>query len=121
MTKSLAGITLLLGISACAPHEDSRSAADAHAVEQSGRPEAHTKEEQSLLQAVAQLAEKSSFKKENLTIEAGQEYLAASGATCRRIQISGSSENDGARVACRDDAGWFFARAIHGRMDEAEP
>ncbi len=113
---------LLSGASlSCSAPPDARSTADVEAVELGAHRAPSSEEEKRLLAALDELPPGQSENIGRANIAAGPPYFAASGATCRKTQISGSAELDGDQLACKDEQGWFFVPDLGGTMDGTEP
>ncbi len=110
---------LVLGLSlGCGHPPDSRSSADAHAVEEGGHRAPSTEEEKRLLAAIESSAPGAEINVGSAQVTAQASYFAASGAQCRRVSIVGSSKYDGIHLACADEVGWFFVPDIEGSLVE---
>jgi hypothetical protein len=100
---------MLLFLAACGGKREARSPEDALATENPGRVEAASEAERAILKNLDDLppGKPHPVGREMVTAEAA--YFAASGEHCRQVTWKANS-----RLACKDDAGWYFVPDVFG-------
>lgn len=68
--------------------------------------------EREVLQRLPTLAPEQPITIDGATVSAAAPYHAASGRTCRSLVITGADRSARSRLACRDDAAWFFVPQV---------
>lgn len=100
--------------SACSSHEpEARSPEDVVATEHPGRLEPTSPGEKQLLERLDTLGSEETLAVDGSSVTAETSYWSASGNECRRASfVSGNERRE--RLACRDEAGWFFVPDVFG-------
>lgn len=76
--------------------------------------------EREILQRLPALAPEQPVTIEGAIVSAAAPYHAASGRTCRFLTITGADRSSRSRLACREDAAWFFVPPIF-QSDDSQP
>jgi hypothetical protein len=76
--------------------------------------------EREILQRLSALAPEQPATIQGAIVSAAAPYHAASGRTCRFLTITSADRSSGSRLACREDAEWFFVPPVF-QADEPQP
>jgi hypothetical protein len=101
-----------LGLVGCGPSTSQSDAVYARSIE----PGSVAPRDEAERAVLAQLSQIPADKEQTIhgrKVVAGQEYAAASGRICRKVQISGKS-GVSSRLACMDRGAWVFVPDVFG-------
>jgi hypothetical protein len=76
--------------------------------------------EREILQRLPALAPEQPVTIQGAIVSAAAPYHAASGRTCRFLTIASADRSSRSRLACREDAEWFFVPPVF-QSDEPQP
>jgi hypothetical protein len=76
--------------------------------------------ERAILQRLPTLVPEQPVTIDGAIVSAAAPYHAASGRTCRSLTITGADHTAHSRLACREDAAWFFVPQVF-QTDESRP
>lgn len=76
--------------------------------------------EREILQRLPALAPEQPVTIEGAMVSAAAPYHAASGRTCRFLTITSADRSSRSRLACHEDAAWFFVPSIF-QSDDPQP
>jgi hypothetical protein len=106
--KGSASVVALSLLAACAapPQASPRDLADAN--DTGGTLKATSASEREILERLPRLANGAALRVGDGTVVGDAAYAAASGRTCRRVQLTQGSGRKSDRLACSDGGAWFF-------------
>jgi|GEM_PF-1924343 len=113
MKRTFLVMVALAFLPACGKKHEARSAEDAQATENAGRVEPTSQSERAILKSLDELPSDAARTVGGETVKAEPPYSAASGERCRYV-----AWDQQRRLACREQAGWYFVPDVFGAGSE---
>lgn len=111
-------VAVVAGVAACAaaPQPSAREVADANDTGQALT--AKSEQERAVLREAASLPSGVARRISGTNVLAEAPYVAASGRTCRALQLSEHASQAIHRLACSDGKAWFFVPDVFGSNED---
>ena len=119
LTELALALPALLGV-ACGGARHATSIELANANDTGSTVKAETEVEREILKALPSLPSGVSRPVRGTAVIAQPAYTAASGRTCRALELGPAGRRPSSRLACSDGGAWFFVPGVFWESDRAE-